>query len=197
MFQQPLFDAQSPWPEGFAYAPDFLTVAEEAQLLKRIAVLALAPAEYKDWRARRRIVSFGGRYDFAASELRTAPPLPDFLLPLRAQAAAWAHLPVARVRQAMIAEYRPATQLGWHRDVPNFEEIIAVSLCGAARMRLRPWPPHGRALHIVELAPRSVYVLKGAARWHWQHAISPTKELRYSITFRTVAHVRGQDTQHA
>jgi hypothetical protein len=27
--------------------------------------------------------------------------------------------------------------------------------------------------------------LRDAARWRWQHAVSPTKELRYSITFRT------------
>jgi hypothetical protein len=24
------------------------------------------------------------------------------------------------------------------------------------------------------------------ARWRWQHAISPTKALRWSITFRTI-----------
>lgn len=34
---------------------------------------------------------------------------------------------------------------------------------------------------------RSAYAMRGAARWKWQHAISPTKELRYSITFRTLA----------
>jgi alkylated DNA repair dioxygenase AlkB len=36
------------------------------------------------------------------------------------------------------------------------------------------------------LEPRSAYVLRGVARWRWQHAISPTKALRYSITFRTM-----------
>jgi alkylated DNA repair dioxygenase AlkB len=29
-------------------------------------------------------------------------------------------------------------------------------------------------------------VLAGAARTAWQHSIPPTKELRYSITFRTL-----------
>jgi len=43
-----------------------------------------------------------------------------------------------------------------------------------------------RALVLV-LEPRSTYVLRDEARWRWQHAISPTKALRYSITFRTMA----------
>jgi alkylated DNA repair dioxygenase AlkB len=37
----------------------------------------------------------------------------------------------------------------------------------------------------VDLAPRSIYSMAGEARWGWQHAISPTPALRYSITFRT------------
>jgi alkylated DNA repair dioxygenase AlkB len=37
------------------------------------------------------------------------------------------------------------------------------------------------------LAPRSIYLLRGAARWDWQHSVSPTRSLRYSITFRTSA----------
>jgi DNA oxidative demethylase len=38
----------------------------------------------------------------------------------------------------------------------------------------------------VELEPRSGYVLGGAARSSWQHSIPATKDLRYSITFRTL-----------
>jgi alkylated DNA repair dioxygenase AlkB len=33
--------------------------------------------------------------------------------------------------------------------------------------------------------PRSVYLLRGPARWSWQHGVAPTKQLRYSITLRT------------
>jgi alkylated DNA repair dioxygenase AlkB len=56
-------------------------------------------------------------------------------------------------------------------------------------MRFRRYPhvTGSRAPTIdAELAPRSIYVLRGAARWDWQHAIAPTAELRYSITFRTL-----------
>ena len=87
----------------------------------------------------------------------------------------------------MVAEYQPSTPLGWHRDVPDFEVVMGVSLLGRARLRFRPWPPkpNARTTFAVELEPRSAYVMRDEARWHWQHAVSPTKELRYSITFRT------------
>ena len=34
--------------------------------------------------------------------------------------------------------------------------------------------------------PRSAYLLSGPARYEWEHSIPPVKELRYSITFRTL-----------
>lgn len=194
--QSDLFAPASGFAEGLRYAEDFLTPPQERELLAHLAALEFREAEYKEWRARRRIVAFGGRYDFSRNVLTEAPPLPQFLYPLRAQAAAWAGIPFQQLQHAMVAEYRAATPLGWHRDVPQFEEIIGVSLLGHARMRLRPWPPRPgeRSRCALELAPRSVYVLRGAARWSWQHAISPTKELRYSITFRTRAAAQARPT---
>jgi alkylated DNA repair protein (DNA oxidative demethylase) len=41
------------------------------------------------------------------------------------------------------------------------------------------------------LEPRSGYVLAGEARRSWQHSIPPAKELRYSITFRTLRRQRA------
>jgi DNA oxidative demethylase len=38
----------------------------------------------------------------------------------------------------------------------------------------------------VPLSPRSIYVLTGAARTEWEHSIPAVKDLRYSITFRTL-----------
>ncbi|MEO8307640.1 MAG: hypothetical protein ABI616_06325 [Pseudomonadota bacterium] len=67
-----------------------------------------------------------------------------------------------------------------------YDTIVGVSLAGAGRMRLRPYPPAGRTSRALQLEPRSAYILRGAVRWNWQHAISPTKSLRYSVTFRTL-----------
>jgi alkylated DNA repair dioxygenase AlkB len=36
------------------------------------------------------------------------------------------------------------------------------------------------------LPPRSAYLLSGKARWSWQHSIPATKDLRHSVTFRTL-----------
>jgi len=62
-----------------------------------------------------------------------------------------------------------------------------VSLGGWARMRLRRYPAAKDTPIVLELAPRSAYQMRGPARWQWQHSIPATRELRYSITFRTLA----------
>lgn len=185
--QRELFALAPAEPPGFTYAPEFLSAPEETQLLGLIRALPFEEAQYREWYARRRIVSFGGRYDFTRHELSDAAPIPDFLLPLRQRLARLAGLVPEHIQHAMVAEYPAATPLGWHRDVPDFELIMGVSLLGHARLRFRPWPPkpNARTTFAIELAPRSAYVLRDEARWHWQHAVSPTKELRYSITFRT------------
>jgi alkylated DNA repair dioxygenase AlkB len=181
--------AHSVIQDGWSYAGEFLTVAGEADLLQWIRVLPLQAAQYKEWHARRRVVSFGGRYDYARQQLHAAAPIPAELHPLRRQVADWAGIAEDSLQHAMISEYQPGTPLGWHRDVPQFEQVIGVSLLGHARLRFRPYPPAARqrTLFAIDLAPRSAYIMRGAARWNWQHAVSPTLELRYSITFRTLA----------
>jgi alkylated DNA repair dioxygenase AlkB len=194
MRQPDLFASRS-LPPGFAYQDEFLSAGEESDLIHAICNLPLREAQYKQYTAKRRIVSYGARYDFSSNELLPAGPLPPFLHPLRQRLAAWMQLQADELEDALVAEYRPGTQLGWHRDVPDFEAIAGVSLGGRARMRLRPhargggWPNRVRAIAL-ELEPRSAYSMTGEARWGWQHAISPTKELRYSVTFRTRAGAR-------
>jgi alkylated DNA repair dioxygenase AlkB len=188
MLQANLFSGEQFFPEGFSHQENFLSAETEAALLIKINTLSLQEAHYKEWRAKRRIVSYGGRYDFSKNELLTAEPIPEWLHELRAAVAQWSGLPENEFNHAMIAEYQPGTQLGWHRDVGDFETVIGVSLAGVARMRLRPYPPanNARASLTLELQPRSIYAIRGPSRWQWQHAISPTKCLRYSITFRTL-----------
>lgn len=76
----------------------------------------------------------------------------------------------------------------WHRDSPEYNLVAGVSLGAPGRMRLRPFPHRsGVPVLSLELAPRSAYQLCGEVRWRWQHSVPPTKALRYSITFRTLA----------
>ena len=187
--QPDLFAARANVPEGLRYAEGFVSAGQEAALLAELERLPFENARYKEWKANRRVVSFGGRYDFSSHELLPESPVPPFLFDLRAAAADFVGVPAAALTHALVAEYRTATQLGWHRDVPEFELVAGVSLLGAARMRLRRYPHvagSGARSVALTLAPRSIYSLRGEARWGWQHAISPTPGLRYSITFRTL-----------
>lgn len=175
-------------PQGMTYRAEFITRDEERALLDEIHALPLSEAKYRQYTARRRTVNYGFSYDFTHQQAQPAPPIPEFLAPLRARAAQWAGVAPDDFIQALIAEYTPGTPLGWHRDVPDFELIVGVSLGGSARIRFRPypWKPERRKeVFALELEPRSAYILRDTARWGWQHSIPPTKELRHSVTFRT------------
>ena len=175
-------------PDGWHYRDDVVAPAEEAELLAEIGALTLHEARYKAWTAKRRVAHFGTAYDFDTNRLLPSEEVPAWLWPLRAKAASWVGLPAEDFASALIAEYRPGTTLGWHRDVPDHEVVVGVSLGSACRMRMRRYPPVApRKADVlsVELRARSAYVLRGPARWDWQHSIAPTPALRWSITFRT------------
>ena len=187
--QSGLFAEASALPSGLRFQPDFLDADEERRVLEGIGSLTLREAKYKEYTAKRRVASFGAGYDFDANELTPAPVMAPFLLPLREKAAHWAGIPADELGYALVAEYRPGTQLGWHRDVPQFEKVVGISIGGLATMRLRRYPPKPREpIYALELPPRSAYVLQAEARWGWQHSIAATPQLRYSITFRTRKH---------
>lgn len=177
--------------EGLRYERDFLGAEEEAGLLRIVQGLPLKAMRYKEYTARRRGIGFGGSYDFDTNRLKPGAPLPEALHPLRARAAGWLGVAPEELTHVLIAQYQPGTPLGWHRDVPDFEDIVGISLHGDAVMQLRPYRPGGTPTPgdsdirlLVE--PRSIYMLRGPARWEWQHAIAPTEGLRYSITLRTM-----------
>lgn len=186
--QRELFTA-SALPAGMQYVEDFLSRSDESDLLDVIATLPLHHSQYRQFTAQRKTISYGFSYDFTRNALHTAEPIAEFLHPLRARVAAHAQLQPEQFQQALVTEYRPGTSLGWHRDVPQFEVVVGVSLANPCRMRLRPYPPRENrreGVIALELLPRSIYILRDAARWSWQHSIPPTKALRYSITWRTL-----------
>jgi alkylated DNA repair dioxygenase AlkB len=173
-------------PEGLLYQEEFLAKHEEEALLAEIRALPLEEAKYKAFRAKRRTVSYGTSYDFDTNKLSPAPPIAPFLFPLRKKVAGLVETEEASFTHALVTEYRPGTELGWHRDVGEFGVVVGVSLAGTCRMRFRRYPPEkGARVFNLDLAPRSVYVLRDEIRWRWQHSVARTRELRYSITFRT------------
>jgi alkylated DNA repair dioxygenase AlkB len=196
--QAELFASPAPvMPDGLIYQPEFLTREEEQSLIGLVASMPVKEMDYRGYTARRRVLSFGGSYDFQAQRLNAAAPLPATLEPLRRKVAHWLGIAPDALSQVMIAEYREGTPLGWHRDVPDFEDVLGVSLLNPAVLRLRPYPPRDpRKAGVIKLVvePRSIYLLRGPARWDWQHSVAPAKSLRYSITFRTAARKKPKET---
>jgi alkylated DNA repair dioxygenase AlkB len=175
-------------PEGLVYVPDFVGVAEERALAAWLDALDYREVVMHGRAAKRTVRHFGLDYDYASRDVLPAEPL----VPLRDRCAALIEREPADLAQVLVSRYPPGAGIGWHRDAPMFGSRIAgVSLVGTCRMRFQRGTGDEREVAAVELAPRSAYVLSGLARWSWQHSIPATKELRYSITFRTLRRKDG------
>ena len=124
-------------PAGFKYQPDLISKETERTLAQQIAGLPLKEFEFQGFLGKRRIVSFGWRYDFNGGGLQRTEDLPTFLLPVREQAAAFAGMPPERLQQVLLTEYKPGVQIGWHKDRSVFGEVIGVSLLSSCTFRLR------------------------------------------------------------
>jgi len=179
-------------PAGFRYQPEFLTQEEERDVLEHIARLEFQPFNFRGYVARRRVVEYGWEYDFDSRSASEAPPIADFLLPLRERAARFAGIVPELLVEAVVTEYPMGAPIGWHRDVPQFELIIGISLGSAGRMRFKPYRGEGKLVS-VNLEPRSIYVIQGEARWKFQHSMPPVETTRHSITFRTLREKKQTD----
>src|SRR3954451_13467537 len=84
--QPSLFDHDETLPEGCRYQRDLISAAEEQQLVREIETLPFEEFQFHGFVGKRRVVSFGWRYDFNESELQKADDMPAFLLPLRQRA---------------------------------------------------------------------------------------------------------------
>ncbi|WP_129791601.1 alpha-ketoglutarate-dependent dioxygenase AlkB [Sphingosinicella sp. CPCC 101087] len=173
-------------PEGLAYRPDFLTLEEERTIVARLEALPFKPFEFQGFVGKRRTVSFGWNYRFDGSGLAPTDPMPDWLLPLRERAAAFAGIGAAAIEHALLIEYGEGAGLGWHRDRPVFGDVMGISLLSAAPLRFRRRRGASWERFTLPAAPRSAYLLRGASRTEWEHSIPPVEALRYSITFRTL-----------
>lgn len=174
-------------PEGFVYQPDLLTGAEETALLTAFEALDFRPFAFRGYFGKRRVTSFGWRYDFERRAVRPTAPIPDFLLPVRDRAAVFAGLSPDALQQVLVTEYAPGAPIGWHRDRPEFGQVVGLSLASSCQFRLRRAKDKGWERRALTLAPRSAYLISGEARTDWEHSIPEVESLRYSITLRTLA----------
>lgn len=169
MNQAELFSISHEMPDGFVYRAHFVSAAEEEQLVAAIQQLAFEEIRMHGVVAKRRTVQFGHRYGFENFKLTEAPPVPEWLLPLRDCVAAFAGCAPQRLEEVLVTEYRAGAQIGWHRDAPPFDIVVGVSLLGECTMKFRGWPvisgttqteKRGKTLP----SPRSSFCLHSAGR---------------------------------
>jgi DNA oxidative demethylase len=179
-------------PEGLVYRPDIVTETEERDLLRAMESIDFREVTMHGQTARRTVRHFGLDYDYEAWTVRPADPLPPELEWVRARCAELAGEEPDALAQILVSRYPAGAGIGWHRDAPMFgASIVGVSLGSACRMRFQRGKGDERRIFALELEPRSAYLLTGPARSVWQHSIPAGKELRYSLTFRTLRRARN------
>ncbi|MBC6459262.1 alpha-ketoglutarate-dependent dioxygenase AlkB [Actinomadura sp. HBU206391] len=181
---------------GLLYVGDWLPPGACESLLSSI--------DAAEWSTglRRRVQHYGHRYDYGRRSVAAdggaepAPPLP-----------AWAREQAARLvregvmdqeaDQAIINEYHPGQGISPHVDcVPCFGPVVAAISLGSPCVMDFTHPEEGTKA-AVPLAPGSLCVMTGPARYTWRHSIAARKSdpgaagraargRRVSVTFRTV-----------
>jgi alkylated DNA repair dioxygenase AlkB len=178
---------------GLRYLPDFIDAETEAALLATI--------DQQAWLndLKRRVQHYGWRYDYKArgigQDLRIGA-IPDWLAGLCDRLSAEGIFS-GTPDQVIINEYQPGQGISAHIDcVPCFgDTVAALSLGSACVIDFTHAITREKQSHL--LVPRSLLILSGDARYHWQHAIPArksdkwrgqtiTRSRRISLTFRTV-----------
>jgi len=174
-------------PEGLRYQPDFITREEEQDLISHIVGLPLSPFQFGAFEGKRRVASFGWRYNYTSHALEKAGDLPAWIAPFNDRVESFAGLPSTSIEQLLVTEYEAGAGIGWHRDKPHFGKVFGLSLGSSCKFRFRRKLPQGWERFAFEAQPRSLYLMAGQSRSVWEHSIPPVESVRYSITFRTMA----------
>jgi alkylated DNA repair dioxygenase AlkB len=181
-----LFADRLSGPEGLRYAEEFVSPATEKALIGQIAALPLQPFQFGQYEGKRRVASFGFRYDYTMRRLEQADPIPAWLSSIIEKAEAFGGRGT-RIGQVLCTEYDVGVGIGWHRDKPHFDRVFGLSLGSACKFRFRR-PAYSKwERFTLEARPRSIYMMSGPSREVWEHSIPAVEAQRYSITFRTMA----------
>jgi alkylated DNA repair dioxygenase AlkB len=173
-------------PPGLRYEPRLIGDNEADALIAAMDGLPFEAFRFHGFTGKRRVVSFGWKYDFSTESLQRIEPLPDFIRPLRERAADFGGLTPETLEQVLVTEYQPGAAIGWHKDKAVFDDVVGVSLGASCIMRFRRVRDRGWERRHLTLEPGSAYIISGQARTEWEHSIPPVEALRYSITFRSL-----------
>lgn len=178
---------------GLIYMPDFVSEIEQTQLIESIDSMEWSSA------LKRRTQHYGYRYDYTSKKIDSSlyvGPIPEWLSPCCQRLidlSYFKHLP----DQVIVNEYLPGQGISRHIDCTTcFDDTIAsVSLNSTCAMEFEQFKTGKRGTMM--LAPKSILVLSGEARYDWMHSIPARKEdqlgdqvfprnRRISLTFRKV-----------
>ncbi|WP_371494213.1 alpha-ketoglutarate-dependent dioxygenase AlkB [Kitasatospora sp. NBC_00374] len=190
--------ARQPGPAvpGLHLIADWLDPDACARLLSKV--------DAADWSAplRRRVQHYGHAYDYgrravsAGASAAAAPPLPRWARE-HARRLVREGLMDQEADQVIVNEYRPGQGISAHVDcVPCFGPVVAAVSLGSSCTMDFSHPGDGTKA-AVRLAPGSLCVMTGPARWTWRHGIAARRsdpgplgriprDRRVSVTFRTV-----------
>ena len=172
-------------PQGLFYCAACFSEAEQHALLRQVQALPFTHDVMHGKPMLRSGTCFGYTYVAVGRRLYPAPPLPEFLLPVVERALL--QCPArTQVDMCLVQRYPRDAGIGWHKDASVFGDVIlGVSLGAEGRLQFRPAGATQVSYELL-LAPGSLYVMQGTARWDWQHRVPPVKAERYSLTFRQV-----------
>jgi alkylated DNA repair dioxygenase AlkB len=177
---------------GLIYVQDYLTRDEE------LALLACIDGEpwLTDWQRRRQV--YGVSYGSAKGNAIDTAPLPTWLASLTARVVRDGWL-ADTVVNAVINEYLPGQGIAAHRDYPGFgPTVVAASLGAPTVLELIDPSASAPVKKLLDVEPRSLWVLGGEARSSWLHGIAHRRSdvvggvkrprgRRISVTLRTRA----------
>jgi alkylated DNA repair dioxygenase AlkB len=179
-------------PDDFVVVPDFLTKAEEQELLRKIDA---APWNRE---MKRRVQQYGFRYDYkarAVSKRDRLGDLPDWAMEIAQRLVDcdyFATLP----DQVIVNEYEPGQGISPHTDRTTCFGPAIASLSLGSDIVMDFIDDVGKSGAVV-LPRRSMLVLRGSSRESWRHGIAQrrrdvinaekfARSRRVSLTFRAV-----------
>jgi alkylated DNA repair dioxygenase AlkB len=174
---------------GLIYLPEYISLQHHDWLVEQI------DNEIWDTSMKRRVQHYGYRYDYKARTVTSdmyLGALPAWLNRIASQLQQDGLIDITP-DQVIINEYEPGQGISAHIDCePCFgNRIFSLSLGSSAMMEFSQ--PEKDTIEVL-LAPRSLIMLFGEARYNWKHAIPARKQdkgvkrtRRLSITFRKVA----------
>jgi alkylated DNA repair dioxygenase AlkB len=184
-----LFSIAPEFPDGFHYFPDFLSESEEENLYREVLKVELHDFNFQGFIAKRKTASYGFDYSFDKRKLSEGKEIPPAFHSVIEKAAHWLSLPAQAFAELLVTEYPVGSVINWHRDAPPFDVIAGISLLSDCIFRLRPYnkeKQNRKSIISFPVKRRSLYIMQGASRSEWEHSIRPVKEVRYSITLRTL-----------